>query len=52
MGRNNRSEGGGIDGIDPDAEIKRLAAEHEAQERQRQADQARQEQQRRDREGH
>lgn len=33
MSRDHKNEGGGIDGIDPDAEIKRLAAEQEARER-------------------
>ena len=46
-----KDEGGGIDGIDPDAEIKRLAAEQEARDRQAREDAARAERLRRDREG-
>lgn len=44
-------QGGGYDGGDPDAEIKRLAAEEDARELQRQQEQLRREQQERDARG-
>lgn len=51
MGKSHSNQGGGYDGADPDAEIKRLAAEEEARRRRESEDQARRERQDRDREG-
>lgn len=51
MAKDHSNQGGGYDGGDPDAEIARLAREHEAQERQRQADEARRAQRDRDARG-
>ena len=51
MTKDHSNQGGGYDGGDPDAEIQRLAREHEAQERQRQADAERRAQQDRDAKG-
>lgn len=52
MARDHSNQGGGYDGGDPDAEIERLSREHEAQERVRQADEARRAEQERNRKGH
>lgn len=51
MARNDKNEGGGIDGIDPDAEIARQRAEDEARQRTERETAERAERQRRDREG-
>ena len=51
MSRNSKNEGGGIDGIDPDAEIARQRSEDEARERTAREDAERAERQRRDAQG-
>lgn len=51
MARNHKNEGGGTDGVSPDAEIERLRAEQEARERTAREDAQRAERIRRDREG-
>jgi hypothetical protein len=51
LSRDHKNEGGGIDGIDPDAEIARHRAEQEAQERAARQDAERAERLRREREG-
>jgi len=51
MAKNHSNQGGGYDGGDPDAEIKRLAAEEEARQAREREDRARRDRQRRDREG-
>jgi hypothetical protein len=51
LSRDHKNEGGGIDGIDPDAEIARHRAEQEAQERIARQEAERAERLRREREG-
>jgi hypothetical protein len=51
LSRDHKNEGGGIDGIDPDAEIARHRAEQEAQERAARKDAERADRVRREREG-
>lgn len=51
MAKNHSNQGGGYDGGDPDAEIRRHREEMEARERQQREDEARRAQQERDARG-